>query len=188
MEPQAVLIAAHSSKSQHLKERSAYDGAMKNLTRRDLCSALPALAILGTGFSAENLASAQSQRSSLPTQSTTFAFDKLPVTSSPNGAATRPVLRGLTPTGEMIELHETTLMPGQMPHPAHQHVHTEMMLIREGTVEFIMPDRNGVDRSEQVGPGGVCFAASNTMHGLKNVGSTPANYFVIAIGTEPTHA
>lgn len=161
---------------------------MKNLTRRDLCSALPALALIGAGFPAESLAGVQSSTSSLPTQSTAFAFDKLPVTRSPNGAATRPVLRGVTPTGETIELHETTLLPGQMPHPAHKHVHTEMMLIREGTVEFITVDKAGAEKSEQVGPGGVCFAASNTMHGLRNAGSVPANYFVIAIGTEPTHA
>ena len=156
---------------------------MKNLTRRDLCAALPALAFLGVAISEENLAAAQSAGSGLPTQSTAFSFDKLPVTRSPNGAATRPVLRGVTQTGETIEVHETTLLPGQMPHPAHKHVHTEMMLIREGTVEFIMGDR-----TEQVGPGGVCFAASNTMHGLKNVGNVPANYFVIAIGTEPKQA
>ena len=153
---------------------------MKNPTRRDLCSSLPALAVLGAGWTNTRLAAGES--SSLPSESTTFAFDKLPVTRSPNGAATRPVLRGVTPTGETIELHETTLMPGQMPHPAHKHVHTELMLIREGTVEFMMGDR-----SEQVGPGGVCYAASNTLHGLKNVGTTPANYFVIAIGTEPAH-
>jgi len=154
---------------------------MKNLTRRNLCSALPALAFIG--YAMPETAFAAADASSLPTESTTFSFDKLPVTRSPNGNETRPVLRGVTPTGEAIELHETTLMPGQMPHPAHKHVHTEMMLIREGTVEFIMGDR-----SERVGPGGVCFAASNTMHGLKNVGSTPANYFVIAIGTEPKQA
>ena len=53
------------------------------------------------------------------------------------------------------------------------------MLIREGTVEFTA---NG--KPEQVGPGGICFAASNEMHGLKNVGTIPANYFVIAIGNE----
>ena len=156
---------------------------MKNLTRRDLCPALPALAFLGAILPNDSPAAAQSPASGLPSESTTFAFDKLPVTRSPNGAATRPVLRGVTPTGETIELHETTLMPGQMPHPAHKHLHTEMMLIREGTVEFIMGDR-----SEQVGPGGVCYAASNTMHGLKNVGTTPADYFVIAIGTEQTKA
>ena len=156
---------------------------MKNLTRRDLCSTLPAFALLGAVVPAENPAGGQLTGSTLPDQSTTFCFDKLPVTRSPNGAATRPVLRGVTPTGETIELHETTLMPGQMPHPAHKHVHTELMLIREGTVEFIMGEK-----SEQVGPGGVCYAASNTMHGLKNVGTTPANYFVIAIGTEPQQA
>ncbi len=150
---------------------------MKNLSRRDLYSTLPAAALLGTAFLKTTFAAAET--SSLPSESASFAFDKLPVTRSPNGAATRPVLRGVTATGETIELHETTLMPGQMPHPAHKHVHTELMLIREGTVEFIMGDK-----SQQVGPGGVCYAASNTMHGLKNVGSTPANYFVIAIGIE----
>jgi mannose-6-phosphate isomerase-like protein (cupin superfamily) len=153
---------------------------MKNLSRRDLCSSLPALALLGTAFTEAVFAAADTP--SLPAESTTFSFDKLPVNRSPNGAATRPVFHGKTPTGEVIELHETTLMPGQSPHPPHKHIHTELMLIREGTVEFVMGDK-----SEQVGPGGVCYAASNTMHGLKNVGTVPANYFVIAIGTEPAH-
>ena len=154
---------------------------MKNLSRRDLCSALPALALLGVVFSDSGFAGAQTG-SSLPTHSEAFSYDKLPVNSSPNGAATRPVLRGTLPTGETIELHETTLMPEQMPHPPHKHVHTELMLIREGTVEFLMDDK-----TERIGPGGVAYAASNTLHGLKNVGTIPANYFVIAIGIEPAH-
>src|SRR5581483_11560508 len=95
------------------------------------------------------------------------------------GAATRPILHGKLATGELVELHETTLLPGQMPHAAHKHVHTEFMLIREGTLELILENR-----TERVAPGGVVYAASGELHALKNVGSVPANYFVIAIGTE----
>jgi quercetin dioxygenase-like cupin family protein len=53
------------------------------------------------------------------------------------------------------------------------------MLVREGQMEF---ENDG--KPERVGPGGVMFATSNVMHGLKNVGDTTANYFVIAIGRE----
>lgn len=170
----------HSPAIRILRILSAYHGSMKSLSRRDLCSALPALALLGSALQETTLANAQTTpaNASLPTESTAYLFDKLPVSRSASGEF-RPVLQGKTPTGERIELHETTLMPGKMPHPPHKHVHTELMLIREGTVEFIT-----ADKSEQVGPGGVCYAASNTLHGLKNVGTVPANYFVIAIGLE----
>jgi mannose-6-phosphate isomerase-like protein (cupin superfamily) len=131
------------------------------------------------------LAEAQSESSEKPVSvhSGVYSFEKLPVKYSAGGAATRPVLRGKLPTGEVVELHETTLMPGQMPHPAHKHVHSEFMLIREGSVEFLLDGR-----SEQIGPGGVAYAASGEMHGLKNVGTVPANYFVIAIGAESERA
>ncbi|MGH9591461.1 MAG: cupin domain-containing protein [Bryobacteraceae bacterium] len=144
------------------------------MTRRDLALVLPALGLLG-GVPAGAQA--------LPNHSQAFPFDALPVRKSSGGAATRPVFHGKLPTGEMVELHETTLMPGQMPHPAHKHVHTELMLIREGTVTFIL-----AGRSEQIGPGGVAYAASGELHGLKNNGTVPANYFVIAIGSDPKPA
>ena len=108
-----------------------------------------------------------------------YSFDNLPVHKSAGGAATRSVLQGKLATGEVVEMHETTLMPDQMPHPAHKHLHSELILIREGEGEFTMGDR-----SERVGPGGVAYAASEEMHGLKNVGGVPANYFVVAIGAQ----
>jgi len=57
------------------------------------------------------------------------------------------------------------------------HVHSEMWLIREGTVQLTI---NGT--SHGMGPGSVGFVRSNDEHGIKNVGTTPANYLVVAVG------
>lgn len=150
---------------------------MKNFNRRDLCVALSALAAVGSLSPSD--AEAQSRSNDVLSQSRSWTFDSLPVKTSSNGGASRAVVQGVLATGEPVEVHETTLPPGQMPHPAHKHRHSEFLFIREGEVEF---DNDG--HKERVGPGGVVFAASNVMHGLKNIGTTPANYFVIAIGRE----
>ncbi len=109
----------------------------------------------------------------------TFRFEDLRVSKSANGEM-RAVPHGVLPTGEAVELHETSLLPGHMPHPAHKHRHSEFMMVREGELEF---DNNGTP--ERVGPGGVIFAASNVMHGLKNVGTTTAQYFVLRLAGRP---
>ena len=124
--------------------------------------------------SAVALEASPSQDNSLP--SATYAFSELPVNNA-NGAAIRPVLKGKLATGEALEVHETTLPPGGMPHPPHHHLHSEMWLIREGTVQLTI---NGA--SHVMGPGSVGFVHSNDEHGIKNDGSTPATYFVVAVG------
>jgi len=157
---------------------------MMNMNRRDLCVALSSIAAMAAALPSEGQSASAASPSLAPAEEPvlsaqrSFPFDQLPVKKGPNGE-TRPVLHGVLPTGESVELHETTLLPGHMPHPPHKHKHSELMLIREGTLEF---DNNG--SPERVGPGGVVFAASNIMHGLKNVGETNANYFVVAIGHE----
>jgi mannose-6-phosphate isomerase-like protein (cupin superfamily) len=115
------------------------------------------------------------QDSSLP--SATFTFEQLPLNKDSGGGEFRPVLKGKLATGESLEVHETMLPPGGMPHPPHHHVHSEMWLVREGTVELTI---NGTNH--RIGQGGIGFVHSNDEHGIKNVGSTPANYFVVAIG------
>jgi quercetin dioxygenase-like cupin family protein len=90
------------------------------------------------------------------------------------GAAYRQVFRSPTATLDELELHVTTLPPGQEPHPPHKHADEEIIIIKEGTVEATA---NGV--THRLGPGSVIFQASNQMHGLRNVGDTPAVYHVI---------
>jgi mannose-6-phosphate isomerase-like protein (cupin superfamily) len=114
------------------------------------------------------------QDNSLP--SATYPFSELSVKTA-NGAEFRSVLKGKLATAESLEVHETTLPPGGIPHAPHHHVHSEMWLIREGTVELTI---NGT--SHVMGSGSVGFVHSNDEHGIKNVGSTPATYFVVAVG------
>ena len=147
------------------------------MTRRDLCKLLPAamLPVAAAPLPDLSLAEASEQDNSLPSAS--YAFDKLPVHNAPSGLQTRAVFKGKLATGESIETHATTLPPGVMPHPPHHHVHSEMFFMREGTLELTV---NGT--MYPLGPGSVGFVRSNEEHGVKNVGTTPANYFVVAIG------
>jgi len=138
-------------------------------TRREACNFLPAL--LAAGIAMPALAS---QDNSLP--SATFPFEGMPVQES-NHAQFRSIMKGALATGEHVEAHETTLPPNGAPHPPHRHVHSEMWLVREGTVELTI---NGA--THRLGPGGLGFVHSNEEHGIRNVGAGPATYFVIAIG------
>lgn|SRR5487761_1104016 len=140
------------------------------ISRRDLCALLPAAALLAA-------LPLESQSGETLNTSDVYPFDKLPVHRSANGMESRPVLKGKLPTGELLEVHETSLPAGTMPHPPHHHPHSELWLVREGTVALTV---RGV--SQRVGPGGVGFAASNQEHSIQNVGATAAQYFVVAIG------
>ena len=141
------------------------------LTRRELCALFPAALIPAMVPAA---ATAEDETKVLP--SAMYPFEKLTPHKS-NAAEIRAVLKGKLATGESVEVHETTLPPGGMPHPLHRHVHTEMWLIREGTVELTVEGK-----SAQMGPGSVGFVRSNEEHGIKNVGTIAATYYVVAIG------
>ena len=105
-----------------------------------------------------------------------FRYEDLTVRPSGENRQ-RQFFRGQTHTGYGLQLHETELAPGLAPHASHKHVHEEMILIREGTLEVTI---NG--RSAKLGPGSAAYVASNEEHGWRNVGTTRARYFVLALG------
>ena len=137
-----------------------------NYSRRDLSLLLPILAAAKSG----------AQNTALPSR--TYSFDQLPVHASGDNQ-TRPVFDGETHAGVRIELHETELPPGGAPHPPHHHVHEEMLLLREGTMQVTI-----AGRSATLGPGSVAYVEYNEEHGWHNAGTTRAHYFVLDIGRD----
>jgi len=138
-----------------------------DFTRRDLSLLLPFL-------------TAQILEAAKPNiqPSAVYSFESLPVTTDPKtGAEYRQVFTGVTHNKFLIDLHITTMPPGQMPHPPHQHVHEEMMLIQTGSLEVTISEKKTI-----AGPGSVIYIHSNDEHGLKSVGQVPAQYFVLALG------
>ena len=104
--------------------------------------------------------------------SSIFDWNSFEATPKKTGAR-RDVFKAPTATLDELECHITTLNPGESPHEPHKHPAEEIIIVKEGTVESLV---NG--QLKRVGPGSVIFQASNQMHSLKNVGSTPATYHV----------
>jgi len=139
------------------------------MTRRDLKVMVATLtATMGAlALAQETLVTPKLMGSSI------FDWTQLPVRKTEKGEV-RKVLQAPTATLDELECHVTTLNPGEMAHPPHQHPDEELIIVKEGTVESLV---NG--ELKVVGPGSVIFQASNQMHSIKNVGTTPATYHVI---------
>ncbi len=135
-----------------------------SLSRRDLAALLPVL-----------LATDEKSTAVLPSRC--YPFGDLPVKVNPEThIESRAVFRGTTHGGFEIACHMTKLPAGMMPHPPHKHVNEEIFFLREGTVEITVEGK-----STRLGPGSVAYIASKEMHGAKNVGEVPAQYFVLEL-------
>jgi quercetin dioxygenase-like cupin family protein len=145
---------------------------MQNITRREAIHLLPLLA-------ATSATVATGQKVATLTTSKVFSLPTLKVVQQHGGWETRPVLHGDLPDGEALDIHHSVLPVGQMPHPPHRHKHAELMVLLEGKIDFY---NDSV--TEPMESGDIVFAAPNQLHGWKNVGESPARYYVIAVGTD----
>lgn len=136
------------------------------LTKRDLLiAALTGCSVLSV------IALAQSQKPLMG--SSVFDWKTIEVKPTKVGER-RDFFQSPTATLDELECHVTTVNPGEEPHAPHQHPDEELIIVKEGTLEFLV---NGEKRT--AGPGSVVFQASNQLHGIRNVGKTPATYHVI---------
>jgi len=130
------------------------------ITRRDLLVALIAVACTAGAFALAGQAPVMG--------SSVFDWNSIPAKPTEVGSV-RSFFKARTATLDELEMHVTTLLPGNASHPPHQHPNEELIIVMQGTVETLS---NG-------GPGSVIFNASNQLHGLRNVGTADAVYHVI---------
>lgn len=131
-----------------------------NYSRRDLGLLVPVLAAAG----------GRAQPKALPSK--VYKYEDLTLRGS-----SRAVLNGETHTGYPIEMHITELAAGQAPHPPHQHVHIEVLMLRSGVLDATI-----LGETTRVNAGSVLYLASNDLHGWRNPGPGPAQYFVMSLG------
>jgi quercetin dioxygenase-like cupin family protein len=147
------------------------------MTRRDLFAALTAVAAAPVAAIPDAFAAADQT----PVMgSSVFDWNSIPAKPTAYGTV-RSFFSAPTATLKNLEVHVTTLNPGQMPHPPHRHPNEEMIILHQGTVETLS---NGVWK--RIGVGSVIFNGSNQLHGLKNVGAEPAVYHVINFQSSAT--
>lgn len=138
-------------------------------TRRDLAFLLPALTAID----------AKAQSAALPSKA--YKFEDIPVKASGTGNLnkTRSILKGTLHNGFALEVHETELPPGGAPHAPHRHIHEEMFVVLEGSVDFMV---NGA--TTRLGPGSAGIAASNDLHGISNGSNANCRYAVFELGSD----
>lgn len=141
------------------------------VSRRELAALLPALAPLAA---APARAHQPAPRRKL-TESRMYHHAQVPYTGDDTKKARR-FFTGETHGGFNLEVHETILGAGVRTHEPHRHVHEEIIVVVEGTVETYVDGR-----TEVVEPGSVIFFGSNQMHSARNVGRTPSRYYVIEL-------
>ena len=133
------------------------------LSRRNLTLLLPALA-------------AAQQRPARPKlSSNVYHHDKIAYAGDQKKKGRR-FFYGANHAGFNLEMHETILGPGTETHAPHKHLHEEIVILVEGTVEAYLDGKTEIAET-----GSVLYLGSNQMHSVRNVGNTACRYYVIEL-------
>lgn len=89
---------------------------------------------------------------------------------------------GGTPAVSDIECHSSILAPNASPHPLHQHIEEEVLVVVSGEAELhVADDAAGTANAERVrmGPGDFAYYPAWTHHTLANAGDAPLLYTML---------
>lgn len=116
--------------------------------------------------------SAISQKDSLP--SGVYSWSKAKVQQAGN-IERRQVLNGSTLDLANLEIHTSTLLPGQINHPPKASMNAEeLIIIKEGSVKATVEDSTKI-----LGPGGLILLVAGDKQSMMNVSDKPVTYYVI---------
>lgn len=151
---------------------------MAEINRREL---VVGLAAMGAGGEARGQNGAVAGGGSLGAAKVLSPEGK--VVKMPDGSDRWQILAGTFATGEAVTLHESWVPAGTPALPLHKIAHTQLIIVVEGTLEFL---HDGVtDRAEA---GSVIYVAYGTNDLVKNVGAGVARYFVMHVGGDTKKA
>lgn len=88
----------------------------------------------------------------------------------------RQILRGSTTDLANLEIHTSTLLPGEMNHPPKANADAEeLMIIKEGNLKATVEGATKI-----LGPGGLILLMAGDKQSFLNTGDKPATYYVLA--------
>ncbi len=142
-----------------------------DLSRRELSFLLPVLT-----------AAAASAQQPEPVSLDTNIYHPDQSTTLPEGKEKKGsrIFFGKDHSGFQLEMHETVLGPGVAAHPPHKHVHEEIIIVLEGSLETHVEGKTAT--AEQ---GAVIYFGSNQMHNSRNPGQAPNRYYVLELRGHP---
>ena len=146
------------------------------MERREALVGMIVLAVAGVAQGQAGVA-ADKASGSFVGGSRVFKLSDAARTKAANGSERLSGFHGTLATGEVVGMHESWTPAGVAPPALHRIMHTELIALLEGEVEFVHDGK-----TEHAVAGDVIFVDYGTTHYVKNVGSGTARYMVFAVG------
>ena len=91
-----------------------------------------------------------------------------------------PAFRGPTRCLTDMSCHASVLVGGHVPHPPHQHLEEEILIVLHGEVELTIPSgpSDPAPRIERLRPGSFVYYPAWQWHTIRNPGTAPVGYLM----------